>query len=233
MTAPKKPGLQNWPEGKSRPDQPLKSSCFPDINMSLGQFARIFMIGMLFTIWWPPEPAYSGDLSIKTRTKYYSFRAKRFRDVSRQMLRHGPGIHVNGRRVWALARREYDWHLDYSRVRGRCTVKNAKVRMKITYVMPRMENEKRVSRRFLAKWHRVFRTLLRHEHAHGRNYQLLAKRLKAGLKRLKPAQNCFALNRAGKHLDKRLHQQDLKRNRRLEGRDRGKFTRMQRRIERS
>lgn len=197
------------------------------------RIVRFFTISFFLTVLWAPTPAWSGDLSIKTRTKFYSFRASHFRDVSRQMLRHGPSFGTYGRRVWALAHREYDWHLEYTRSRGKCLVKSAKVRMKITYILPRMENEKRVKRSFLAKWRRVYRTLLRHEHSHGRNYHILAQKLKAGLRKLKPQRNCFAIRRAAKSLDKRLHKQDIRRNQRFEGRERARFTRMRRRIERS
>ena len=177
-------------------------------------------------------PALAADLSIKTRTKFYSFRAKKFRQVSRQMLRHGPNFGRNGRRVWAKAHREYDWKLTYTKSRGKCAVKHAKVRMKITYTLPRLENEKRVSRRFRSKWKRVFRTLHRHEQTHGRNYKRLAKRLTRELRKLRPQRNCFALRRAAKKLDDKLHKWDIRRNRRFESGERARFTRLQRRIER-
>ncbi len=177
-------------------------------------------------------PAIAGDVSIKTTTKFYSFRAKKFHQVSRQMLRYGPNFGRNGRRVWAKAHRKYDWKLTYSRSRGKCAVKHAQVRMKITYTMPRLENEKRVSGRFRSKWKRVYRTLLTHELAHGRNYKRLAKRLTRELRKLRPQRNCFALKRSAKKLDDKLHNWDIRRNRRFESGERARFTRLQRRIER-
>ncbi len=105
--------------------------------------------------------------------------------------------------------------------------------MKITYTLPRLENEKRLSRSFRTKWRRVYSILRRHELGHGRNYRLLAKRLKAGFSNLKPQKSCFAIKRAAKQLDKLLHKQDIRRNTRHETRDRGYLTRLQRRIERS
>ncbi len=178
-------------------------------------------------------PVYSADLSIKTRTKYYGFQAKRFRNVARQMRRHGPSFRGYGRRVWAMAHRQYDWDIDYNRQRGKCSPKRVKVKMKITYTMPRLENETRVSAKFLSKWRRVYNILHRHELTHGRNYRLLARRLKAGLLKLAPRRNCFALKRAAKKLDEKLHKLDIKRNRRFETGERSRFTRLQRRIERS
>ena len=143
-------------------------------------------------------PALAADLSIKTRTKFYSFRAKKFRQVSRQMLRHGPNFGRNGRRVWAKAHRQYNWKLTYSKSRGKCAVKQAKVRMKITYTMPRLENEKRVSNRFRSKWKRVYRTLQRHEQTHGRNYKRLAKRLTRELRKLRPQTELLRIKTRGK-----------------------------------
>ena len=111
-------------------------------------------------------------------------------------------------------------------------VKRAQVHMKITYTLPRLENERRVSHRFRSKWKRVYRILQRHELRHGRNYRLLAKRLTRELRRLKPQRNCFALKRSAKKLDNKLHKLDIRRNRRFERGERARFTRLQRRIER-
>jgi len=98
--------------------------------------------------------------------------------------------------------------------------------------MTRLENEKRVSGRFRSKWKRVYRTLLTHELAHGRNYKRLAKRLTRELRKLRPQRNCFALKRSAKKLDDKLHNWDIRRNRRFESGERARFTRLQRRIER-
>lgn len=176
--------------------------------------------------------AFAGDLSIKTRTTHYRIRARKFSDVSRQMLRRGPTLGRNGRRVWATSRRDYDWRLEYLRQRGKCSVKRAIVRMKITYTLPRLENEKRVSRRFRSKWQRVYKILSSHERAHGRNYRTFATHLANALKKMAPQSSCYELRRAGKRLDKKLHRQSTRRNRRFDNRERGRLTRLQRRIER-
>lgn len=202
------------------------------INKIIRLLALLF-ISISFLATQAGSPATAMDLSIKTRTKFYSFRAKKFRQVSRQMLRRGPSFGQNGRRVWAKAKREYDWKLIYARSRGKCSVKRATVRMKITYTLPRLENERRISRRFRSKWKRVYQILHRHELRHGRNYRLLAKKLTRDLRRLKPQRNCFALKRSAQKLDDKLHKWDIRRNRRFERGERGRFTRLQRRIERS
>ncbi len=172
------------------------------------------------------------DLTIKTKTKHYGITARKFSDVARKMLQRGPRFGGFGRRVWAQAFRQYDWHLNYHRARGKCSVKKAKIRMKITYTLPRLENEKRQSRTFRAKWRRIYRILTKHEHVHGRNYRLLAKRFKAALRKLRPQATCRAVKRAIQSIDDRLHKQDLRRNRRFESRERGRFTRLKRQIER-
>ena len=198
-------------------------------------FFKIFLLlvfSLSFLIIPASNSALAMDLTIKSRTKYYGFRAKKFRQVSRQMLRHGPSFGRNGRRVWAKAKREYVWKLTYHRSSGKCSIKHAQVRMKITYTMPRLENERRVSRRFRSKWKRVYRILQRHEHIHGKNYRQLAKRLTRELRRLKPQRNCFALKRSAQKLDDKLHKLDIRRNRRFESGERARFTRLQRRIER-
>ncbi len=178
------------------------------------------------------SPVQAAALTIKTRTKHYNFRATRFRDISRQMLRRGPQFGVHGRRVWATSRRDYQWKLEFKRQHGKCSVKRALVKMRITYTMPRLENEKRISPRFLSKWKQVYKILHRHELTHGRNYMTFARHLTSGLQKLAPRKNCFELRRAGKRLDKKLHRQSTRRNKRFDDRERGRLTRLQRGIER-
>ncbi len=202
------------------------------LQYCLFRLPAILALAITFLIAHANVPVNAMDLSIKTRTKFYSFRAKKFHQVSRQMLRYGPSFGRNGRRVWAKAKREYDWKLTYLRSNGKCAVKHAEVRMKITYTLPRLENERQVSHRFRSKWKQVYNILHRHELRHGRNYKFLAKKLTHDLQRLKPQRNCFALKRSARRLDDKLHNQDIRRNRRLESGERRRLTRLQRRIER-
>ena len=156
-------------------------------------------------------------------SRYFAPHAATWTTISRHRL------DVYGPRRFA----QYDWKLNYRRKNGLCFVKNAIIRMKITYTLPRLENEKSVSPSFRNKWRQVYGVLRRHEQRHGRNYQLLARKLKSGLMHLKPQKSCLAIKRSGNRLDALLHRQDLRRNLRQESSDRRQFTRLRRRIERS
>jgi len=196
-------------------------------------FSLVLLLSLLIPQTALSQSDKSVEVQIKTSTKFYDFRAYRFRDVLRQMLLAAPAAGAFGRKVWAQAQRKYDIKLEYSQTGGKCSIRNAIIAMEITYILPRLENENEISSEFKQKWAHVYRILRHHELAHGRNYAQLAERLKIELAKLGPHDDCKLVKNAVDELDSRLHHQDLEINRRFEFDQRKRFKRIQRLIEQS
>lgn len=170
--------------------------------------------------------AQSKYVKVKEKTNFYSIRGSGAAEFAESMSRNGPFSFQHRSRAWATASRDMSYQLTHLRSKKRCRVKRARVRMTITYTMPKLKNLKNVSGSERRKWKRMYRLLDQHERVHGAYYRQLASKTQRALRRLKPQKTCKQLERQAKKLVESLSEQDRKRNQKFDARDGKNYRRM-------
>ena len=144
------------------------------------------------------------------------------------MSKKGPYSRQHRRRAWATATRDMTYQLYHQKTKSRCKIKAVKVRMKITYEMPKLASKRGVSKRQQRNWNRMFSLLNKHERTHGLYYKQFAKKVYASLRRIKPQRNCRALERRAAAIVAKLGKEDKTRNVNFDRRDGRNYRRMAR-----
>lgn len=190
------------------------------------RLAGLFCVFLLAIV--VPLPAAAADLEIREETTHYRITGRTTAEFAVSMSRKGPYSRQHRRRAWATASRNMSYQITRERTERGCRVKRAKVRLKISYHMPKPTTLTRVSRRERTKWAKLYRLLDRHEKTHGRFYREFAKTTQRALRRLKPARTCRQLDRDADRLVKKLSDADSLRNDRFDARDRRTYRRVER-----
>ena len=172
--------------------------------------------------------AQRSSISIKENTKFYRIRGKSAPEFALSMSKKGPYSRQHGRRAWATATRDMTYQLYHQKSKSRCSIKGVRVRMKITYQMPKLASTRGVSKRHRRNWQRMYALLNKHERTHGLYYKQFAKKVYAQLRRLKSERSCSALERSASKLVARLAKADKKRNVDFDRRDRRNYRTMER-----
>lgn len=107
-------------------------------------------------------------------------------------------------------------------------MKNVRVKMTITYTMPKLSNASRLSKRERRKWNKMYALLNKHERTHGLYYKQLAKKVRSAVRKLKPSRNCRALEKRADAVIKKLSEQNKKRNQHFDDHDDRNYRRMER-----
>lgn len=100
----------------------------------------------------------------KTRYTYYPISGKTAASLYRQMVTRGP--HVSGSRAFAATRALQNYQRSYVDQRGRCRVKNFKMKISFTISLPRLSTRSGMSARTLKTWRRFSVFVKRHELKH-------------------------------------------------------------------
>lgn len=188
-------------------------------------FASTFALAICMAA---PSFAQSRSVSITEKTRYYRISGKNAAEFALSMSRKGPYSRQHRRRAWATATRDMTYQLIHRKSKNRCRIKGAKVKLKITYEMPKLSSTKRVSKRQRRKWKNMYNLLNKHERTHGRYYRKFAKQVYASLLKMKPAKTCRALERNAARLVAKLGEDDKKRNQAFDVRDRRNYRNMER-----
>ncbi len=168
------------------------------------------------------------EVMVREKTNFYRITGKTTADFARSMSRRGPYSRQHRRRAWATASRDMSYQLTRTKTKTGCRIKAVKVRMKITYRMPKPASLSGVSRREQRKWARLYKLLERHERTHGKFYRRFANDTKRRLMRLRPARNCRKLDRKAAAVVKELSEADSRRNDRFDARDGKTYRRVER-----
>ncbi len=176
----------------------------------------------------PPAFAQSKKVSISESTSFYAITGRTASDLARSMGQKGPYSSKNQKRAWATATRSLSYQLLRRKTSKGCRVKGAKVRLKVSYQLPKPRNLSSVQRLHRVKWNKMFRLLNKHERVHGKFYKQFANKVYRGLVRLGSAKNCRSLDRKAKALVKKLSAADSIRNQRFDTRDVKNYRRMER-----
>lgn len=172
--------------------------------------------------------AQRSSIKINETTKFYRITGKTAPEFALSMSKKGPYSRQHARRAWATATRDMTYQLYHQKTKSRCKIKGVKVRMKITYQMPKLASTRGVSKRHRRNWKRMYSLLNKHERTHGLFYKQFAKKVYASLRKLKSERSCSALERSAARLVSKLGKADKKRNVRFDRRDRRNYRSMER-----
>ena len=187
----------------------------------------IFVIaGILMIAELHPAVAQSRDVKISESTNFYGIRGHSAPEFAVSMSRNGPYSRSHRRRAWATATRDLTYQLVHRKTSKGCSVKRAKVRLKVTYTMPKLRVARRVSKRERARWRRMYRLLNTHERVHGKFYKQFARKVQKSLLKLSRKRTCRALEASAKKLVERLNVKDRERNAKFDVRDQKNYRRM-------
>ena len=172
--------------------------------------------------------AQRSSIKINETTKFYRITGKSAGEFAISMSKKGPYSRQHRRRAWATATRDMTYQLYHQKSKSRCTIKAVRVRMKITYEMPKLASTRGVSKRQRNNWNRMYNLLNKHERTHGLYYKQFAKKVYASLRKMKAQPNCRALERSAAQIVARLGKEDKERNVNFDRRDRRNYRRMER-----
>ncbi|MEP1206446.1 MAG: DUF922 domain-containing protein [Rhizobiaceae bacterium] len=175
-----------------------------------------------------PAAAQKSSIKISEKTKYYRISGKNAADFAVSMSKRGPYSRSHRRRAWATATRDMTYQLFHRKSRNRCKVKAVRLKLKVTYEMPKLASTRGVSKRHRSKWKKMYNLLNKHERTHGLYYKQFARKVYASLRKMKSAKSCSALEKKAAKIVDSLAAADKKRNVRFDRRDRRNYLSMER-----
>ncbi|MGI9355570.1 MAG: DUF922 domain-containing protein [Rhizobiaceae bacterium] len=187
---------------------------------------RALIIGLIFVVF--AFQAFAAELTIKEKTSFYRITGKSTAEFARSMSRRGPYSRQHRKRAWATASRDMSYQLTRQKTKKSCRVKAVKVRLKITYKMPKPTTLNGMTRRQRKKWASLYRLLERHERTHGKYYRQFANKVRRELKRIRPTRTCRQLDRKAAAIVEKLGAADSLRNDRFDARDGKTYRRVER-----
>lgn len=167
-------------------------------------------------------------LQITEKTKFYTIKGNNAAELAVSMGKKGPYSRQHKRRAWATAGRKMSYQLFHQKFKNNCRMKNVKVRLTITYTMPKLSRLSKLSKRERRKWNKMYAILNKHERTHGLYYKQLAKKVRSTVRRMKPARNCRVLEARADALVEKLSEQNKKRNQHFDDHDDRNYRRMER-----
>ncbi|MGI9366428.1 MAG: DUF922 domain-containing protein [Rhizobiaceae bacterium] len=194
----------------------------------LGRNIYIAIVAILFFGFASPVYAQKSSLKLSEQTKHYSIKGKTAPQFAASMSRRGPYSRQHGRRAWATATRDMTYQLFHRKSKGTCRVKAVRVKLKTTYVLPKLASKRGVSNQQLKKWNRMYGLLKKHERTHGEFYKQFGRKVYTSLRKMKPARTCRQLDRNAAAIVARLGAEDKRRNVKFDRRDRRNYRSMER-----
>ncbi|PCH46531.1 MAG: hypothetical protein COC23_03930 [Hyphomicrobiales bacterium] len=175
-----------------------------------------------------PSTAFSKNVTVRQKTKYYTISGTTAKEFAYSMSKNGPYSFQHRKRAWATASRDMSYSLLREKTKNGCRLKSVKVSLKITYTMPKLRSGRKVSKRELRKWKRMYALLDKHEKVHGSYYRQLANSARRSLLRIKKARTCRQLDTNARKIMKKLSRQDSVRNDAFDRKDKRNYRRMER-----
>ena len=160
--------------------------------------------------------AQAKNVSITYRTSTYRVSGDTIQAVVRSMKRNGPHSELHGRRALGMADYRYRTNIRTKQQKGTCRVEQAKVSMRIIYILPRLSRPERLRASHHRLWRSIRSMIVRHENQHGRYYRLFANQLQNALASIRPQKSCAAIRKLERQIKKRLEQANARRNRQFD-----------------
>ena len=167
------------------------------------------------------------QVSVTERTRTYLIDGRNAAEFAASMTKRGPYSRQHRQRVWATASRTMRYRVTGRRDGKSCRPGAVSVRMTIEYELPRLRDERRVSRAERTRWRRMLKLLTDHERTHGRFYRELAAKTHRTLTRLPGQRDCRRLERLADATVKKMSARNQKRNDDFDRGDRNRYRRME------
>ncbi len=200
-------------------------------TFAAGRFTHLIILSGLcavLALCAPQALAQKSSINITEKTKFYRISGKNAAEFAISMSKKGPYSRAHRRRAWATATRDMTYQLFHQKRRNSCKIKAVKVKLKVTYEMPKLRSTRGVSKRNRSKWKRMYGLLNKHERTHGLYYKQFARKVYNSLRRMEAPKSCPALEKNADRLVKHLAQADKKRNVDFDRRDRRNYLTMER-----
>ena len=170
----------------------------------------------------------AAPVKIKEKNKFYTIQGKTAPEFAVAMSKRGPYSRQHRQRAWATASRDLTYQLVRKRDAKGCLIRDVKVELEIVYTLPKLRNERTVSKRHRSKWQRMFRLLSRHEKMHGKLYKQFAHNVRRKLLKMSRASSCRKLDREASKIVEILSEQDSQANDLFDLKDRRNYSLMER-----
>ena len=175
-----------------------------------------------------PQASVAAPVKVKEKNKFYAIQGKTAAEFAVAMSKRGPYSRQHRKRAWATASRDLTYQLVRKRSSKGCVVRDVKVELEILYTLPKLRNERNVSKRQRSKWRRMFTLLNRHEKVHGKLYKQFARNVRNKLLRMPRASSCRKLDRQAAKIVSALSEKDSLANDRFDMKDRRNYLLMER-----
>ena len=148
------------------------------------------------------QPVWMSDVNAKpkvsTKYTYYKVDGSSARHLYQQMISRGP--HVSGERALAATSAETRQRGEF--VSGsRCRVKNYQISIDFTMRLPKVANERKMSKRLRVHWRKFSKFVRRHEERHKQIWIGCAREVERRVRSIR-AKNCTTADREANHIFK-------------------------------
>jgi predicted secreted Zn-dependent protease len=129
---------------------------------------------------------------ISIDTKYYPVYGHDARSIRRSIEKTGP-IGSNSQRFHAHTDWDLSWSYRWIQGRGGCQITSTSVELKVSYLLPQLQQPEKVDPKYKVKWDAYFEALFEHEQQHKDHGVLAARELEQRLMAIPPQQSCATL----------------------------------------
>ncbi len=174
------------------------------------------------------QVSWAAPIKVNEKNKFYTIQGKTAPEFAVAMSKRGPYSRQHRKRAWATASRDLTYQLVRKRDAKGCKITDVKVELDIVYTLPKLRNERAVSKRHRSKWRRMFNLLSKHEKVHGKLYKQFARNVRREILRMPRASSCRKLDRQAIKIVKTLSEKDSLANDRFDLKDRRNYSLMER-----
>ena len=139
-------------------------------------------------------PAQAAGLS--RSYSYFSVGGSTLQEIHEQLIRRGPTVASTGRKHAGATRMDFKEKISLDRSGGRCRIAKADITLVAKIILPRWTARSSGSRETRIVWDALAADIKRHEEDHVKIARRHAGEMESALRRLAPARNCEALQKA-------------------------------------
>lgn len=129
---------------------------------------------------------------ISIDTRYYPVSGHNAASIRSSIAQNGP-LGSNNQRFHAHTNWDLSWSYRWVQGRGGCQITSTGVELKVSYLLPRLNEPDKVDPKYKVKWDAYFEALYEHEQQHKDHGVLAASELEQRLLAIPPQQSCTSL----------------------------------------
>ncbi len=151
----------------------------------------------------------SSNIEYQEHTRYYDISGTTINQMLKSIQKNRPAEYHLGN---FDAYTDYKLHYGYSTIKshGRCKLTKPKIRLTVTFVLPRWTSERTAPSKVIKEWHRYRRALIEHENGHKEIAAEAANAIESLFQSIPRSRSCHDLNQLFNHraseLERDFHQ---------------------------